>query len=237
MKYLAALFGVLLLVGGAYQPANAAETITLNQSSSFFCFGSGNGTSIAVTTTNNCGQSNISTITGSASSASTTGTYSLLALASPAFSLTSPTSCGPSKTCFTVLPNGPQFTFTYKNGGTTLLQGGFSFTSFSQTYPGPGGNPITTATAQFTYASGTLGPAAGIANLNFDFGGGESLLTLFNTSSGGGQGNWNGISSKSLMGALPLTVVPEPTTWALMLTGFFGMGALLRHRRRTAAAA
>ena len=30
--------------------------------------------------------------------------------------------------------------------------------------------------------------------------------------------------------------VPEPTTWALMLTGFGGMGALLRRRRRVTAA-
>lgn len=32
-------------------------------------------------------------------------------------------------------------------------------------------------------------------------------------------------------------VVPEPATWAMMLTGFFGLGAMLRTRRRTCAAA
>jgi hypothetical protein len=32
-------------------------------------------------------------------------------------------------------------------------------------------------------------------------------------------------------------VVPEPATWAMMLTGFFGMGAMLRSRRRNALAA
>ena len=31
----------------------------------------------------------------------------------------------------------------------------------------------------------------------------------------------------------PLPGVPEPTTWALMLTGFFGMGSMLRRQRKT----
>lgn len=31
--------------------------------------------------------------------------------------------------------------------------------------------------------------------------------------------------------------VPEPATWALMLTGFFGMGSMLRRQRKAAAAA
>ncbi len=34
----------------------------------------------------------------------------------------------------------------------------------------------------------------------------------------------------------PIAGVPEPTTWAMMLTGFFGMGAVLRRQRKTAAA-
>jgi len=31
---------------------------------------------------------------------------------------------------------------------------------------------------------------------------------------------------------IPVGVVPEPATWAMMLAGFFGMGALLRSQRR-----
>ncbi|HKR87036.1 MAG TPA: PEPxxWA-CTERM sorting domain-containing protein, partial [Phenylobacterium sp.] len=31
--------------------------------------------------------------------------------------------------------------------------------------------------------------------------------------------------------------VPEPATWAMMLTGFFGLGGMLRARRRQGAAA
>ncbi|THD59164.1 MAG: PEP-CTERM sorting domain-containing protein [Phenylobacterium sp.] len=30
--------------------------------------------------------------------------------------------------------------------------------------------------------------------------------------------------------------VPEPATWALMLTGFFGVGGMLRRRQAAAAA-
>jgi hypothetical protein len=31
----------------------------------------------------------------------------------------------------------------------------------------------------------------------------------------------------------PIPGVPEPTTWAMMLTGFFGMGSVLRRQRKT----
>ena len=34
----------------------------------------------------------------------------------------------------------------------------------------------------------------------------------------------------------PIPGVPEPTTWAMMLTGFFGMGSLLRRQRKAQAA-
>ena len=33
-------------------------------------------------------------------------------------------------------------------------------------------------------------------------------------------------------GAIELGAVPEPATWAMMLTGFFGLGAVLRRSRR-----
>jgi hypothetical protein len=34
---------------------------------------------------------------------------------------------------------------------------------------------------------------------------------------------------------LQVTAVPEPSTWAMMLLGFFGLGTALRHRRRLGA--
>ena len=39
--------------------------------------------------------------------------------------------------------------------------------------------------------------------------------------------NWNTIGSAASRGG----TVPEPTTWALMLVGFAGMGVALRRRR------
>jgi hypothetical protein len=35
----------------------------------------------------------------------------------------------------------------------------------------------------------------------------------------------------------PIAGVPEPTSWAMMITGFFGMGSLVRRQRKTSAAA
>lgn len=44
--------------------------------------------------------------------------------------------------------------------------------------------------------------------------------------------SWSGLDDISVT-----QVVPEPATWAIMLTGFLGAGAALRHRRRIAVAA
>jgi hypothetical protein len=44
----------------------------------------------------------------------------------------------------------------------------------------------------------------------------------------GAQGDWDNVR---------LSAVPEPASWALMLTGFFGLGGALRARRRTTLAA
>ena len=45
----------------------------------------------------------------------------------------------------------------------------------------------------------------------------------------------NGIGNAQ--STIDVMAVPEPSAWALMLTGFFGMGALVRGRRRAVAAA
>jgi hypothetical protein len=38
-------------------------------------------------------------------------------------------------------------------------------------------------------------------------------------------------------GAIALGAVPEPASWAMMLLGFFGLGAMLRRARRSTASA
>jgi hypothetical protein len=44
----------------------------------------------------------------------------------------------------------------------------------------------------------------------------------------------DGVSATGLTGTLPLNSAPEPTTWAMMLLGLGGLGAVLRARRRMA---
>jgi hypothetical protein len=50
----------------------------------------------------------------------------------------------------------------------------------------------------------------------------------------GGSANFIGFDNITLGASSP--TVPEPTTWALMLVGFGGLGVALRSRRRTASA-
>ena len=44
----------------------------------------------------------------------------------------------------------------------------------------------------------------------------------------------DGVLATGLSGTLPLNGVPEPTTWAMLLLGFGGLGAVMRSRRRLA---
>ena len=57
---------------------------------------------------------------------------------------------------------------------------------------------------------------------------GKAIRIVLDTT--GAQGDWDNVRLSS-------TAVPEPASWALMLTGFFGLGGALRRRRRAASAA
>ena len=46
-----------------------------------------------------------------------------------------------------------------------------------------------------------------------------------------------GLPPIALLDGVSLTAVPEPTTWAMMLLGFGGIGAMIRRRRQTLATA
>jgi hypothetical protein len=50
-------------------------------------------------------------------------------------------------------------------------------------------------------------------------------------------GTPNGLPPMAALDGISLTGVPEPATWAMMLIGFGGLGAMVRRRNRTATAA
>jgi PEP-CTERM motif-containing protein/uncharacterized protein DUF642 len=50
-------------------------------------------------------------------------------------------------------------------------------------------------------------------------------------------GTPNGLPPMALLDGVSLTAVPEPATWAMMLIGFGGLGAMIRRRRPTMVAA
>ncbi len=49
--------------------------------------------------------------------------------------------------------------------------------------------------------------------------------------------NQNGVQNFLIHDITTVTAVPEPTTWAMMILGFFGLGAMLRSRKDLAPAA
>lgn len=68
--------------------------------------------------------------------------------------------------------------------------------------------------------------AAGSNTLRFDYTGGAQGL---------GDEGW-GLHTAVVTGSALTAVVPEPASWAMMLTGFAGLGVVLRRRRGLAAA-
>lgn len=74
----------------------------------------------------------------------------------------------------------------------------------------------------FHFGNGQGGPGNATAFYKLDGGTGLDIITLA----------YNASSNAVLYST---GAIPEPATWAMMLTGFFGMGALLRRRRNAAA--
>ena len=82
--------------------------------------------------------------------------------------------------------------------------------------------------------SSTAGTSPGGNGINFQLftttftATGTSTLIAFSNGTPVGD-NYAGLDDVSLI------AVPEPTTWAMMILGFFGLGTTLRHRRHATA--
>jgi PEP-CTERM motif-containing protein len=71
-----------------------------------------------------------------------------------------------------------------------------------------------------TFAGGLIGPSAVPAGLYFGF---EDVT--------GCASDWNYLDLQFYMSTSAISAVPEPSTWAMMLLGFLGIGFIARRRR------
>lgn len=119
-----------------------------------------------------------------------------------------------------------------KNGKTPPLifnvfnASGLTFAGVGATF-NPDGSVDTLGTGN-RFASNTSGTAGG-------FGGGWWFaVDIFDKSGDGGKGATYVVAGRDAFCTGPgctTTTVPEPSTWGLMLTGFFGAGYMIRRRK------
>ena len=103
------------------------------------------------------------------------------------------------------------------------------------------GGSATSATFTLTDNTGATTTFANQALSNgssfFGFQGinGESISTVSIALNGGGVSDVRQIRLDEVTGTVTQQSVPEPASWALLITGFAGAGAMMRYRRRAAA--
>ena len=150
--------------------------------------------------------------------------------------------------------NGHQETFWDLLGNPTVTLAGLASDFSANASQSAGSNSPCGPFSNFSYVVNWVGPPTNNGNLP---GGGVQSLTYSVTGSGPltlGSGTSSlttlpiyyvvDVASYNRAGALintgrvgaTLTSVPEPATWAMMLMGFFGAGAMLRRRQALAAA-
>ena len=110
-----------------------------------------------------------------------------------------------------------------------FLPTGMAGASAITTISGTAVNDLNFTNITFNSATGTTSTGGGTSMAHVDLqpivSGGPQHLVI--TGSGGSAATFGGTVSFVLAGA-----VPEPTTWALMIVGFGGIGGLLRKRRQ-----
>jgi len=94
-----------------------------------------------------------------------------------------------------------------------------------------GGDPFATSVYLNTAPAGQPGSFSGWMTANFTFTADSTSEVLSFLAVGTPAGN---LPPFALLDGVSLTAVPEPSTWAMMLAGFGGLGfAAFRRRRRT----
>ena len=148
--------------------------------------------------------------------------------------------------------SGDSFVVTV--GSNTISD--FSFANYfggnKQSFGGPDGsggylvgsyNPQTGATAKDTLGYGAPGggfdDAVYAFSYTFAVNSPTTVITFTSNDNEGVANEFYGLDNVSVTGvqAAPAAGVPEPSTWAMMLAGVFGLGGLLRRRRGLAVAA
>ncbi len=139
----------------------------------------------------------------------------------------------------TLTPPAADGSFTGIFGETGIGAGDFSDTFTFAMPTGIAGATITTnwvgsllsnidfSSATFNGHPFSLSPTGQVENgfiLNVPVTGGTQTLEVKGTS--GGNGSFSGTLS------FAMTAMPEPASWAMMIVGFGGIGAMLRRRRR-----
>lgn len=123
------------------------------------------------------------------------------------------------------------FTFKSLNGSVTYLAGTFSDYWLQGTLGQMGSGNVTSGpgTANFT---------SGVVDLTYVTGDSAQFgFTLAHPAFTIKKGTLQNFKGNSVSGSFSGVAVPEPATWGLMIMGFGGAGAMLRSRRRQAAAA
>ncbi|MDB5497829.1 MAG: sorting protein [Phenylobacterium sp.] len=140
---------------------------------------------------------------------------------------------------FTSIPRSSLTSYTATAGAAETLS--FDWTYWSSDFGGtlydPGGYLVNGVQFQLS----TTGPAPGDAsgNVVFNLAAGDSYgFYIFSTDSEAGRAYLEVTPAEGVTGFAALAAaVPEPTTWTMMIGGFFGLGAALRRRRAAAALA
>jgi hypothetical protein len=138
-------------------------------------------------------------------------------------------------------PADPDAFIVGVTGGPTLED--YSFANYpgdTQSYPGnqqpatPGEPDQTGAAAINTLGYGNSGDATYTFSYTFASTGASTQITFTGQDNQDTSDEYFGLDNIQVTGVpSPTSGVPEPATWAMMLTGLFGLGWILRARRKS----